>query len=82
MNASNTEITGMIAVHDDAVLNARLDYSIDTSDNKVTYTITCWWKRRNIVGKCPFGNFADASVFFDGLPAVSKLETVDAPNKN
>ena len=48
MNTSNTEITGMIAVHDDAALNARLDYSINIATNKVTYTITCWWKRRRV----------------------------------
>ena len=67
-------ITGMIAVYDDAVLNARLDYSLDTSNNRVTYTITCHWKRRNVIGKCPFRNYADASVYFDGLPAASRLE--------
>ena len=67
-------ITGMIAVYDDAVLNATLHYSIDTKTNKVTYTITCYWKRRNIRGVCPFRNFSDASVYFDGLPAVSKQE--------
>ena len=67
-------ITGMISVYDDAVLNARLDYSLNTSNNRVTYTITCYWKRRHIVGKCPFRNYADASVYFDGLPAASRLE--------
>lgn len=73
MNSRN-QITGMIAVYDDAVLNARLDYSLDTSNNRVTYTITCHWKRRNVIGKCPFRNYADASVYFDGLPAASRLE--------
>jgi hypothetical protein len=73
MNSRN-QITGMIAVHDDAILNARLDYAIDVATNKVTYTITCYWKRRNIRGVCPFRNFSDASVYFDGLPAVSKQE--------
>lgn len=73
MNSRN-QITGMIAVYDDAILNARLDYAIYVDTNNVTYTITCYWKRRNIVGKCPFRNFSDASVYFDGLPAVSKQE--------
>ena len=71
---SNKMITGMIAVHDDDALNARLDYAIDTSTNKVTYTIVCQWKLRHIYGKCPFANYADARLIFDGLPAVSKLE--------
>ena len=82
MNTSNTEITGMIAVHDDAMLNARLDYSIDVATNKVTYTITCWWKRRRVFGRCPFQDYTDARLIFDGLPAVVKLEAIDASAKN
>ena len=74
MNAEQTEIAGMIAVHDDAVLNARLDYAIDVATNKVTYTITCHWKRRHVYGKCPFRNFGDARLIFDGLPAVAQQE--------
>lgn len=73
MNNRN-QITGMIAVHDDAVLNARLDYSVDVATNKVTYTITCQWKRRHVYGKCPFANYADAQLYFDGLPAVAEQE--------
>lgn len=74
MNPEGTKITGMIAVHDDDALNARLDYAIDTSTNRATYTIACHWKRRHVYGKCPFANYADARLIFDGLPAVSKLE--------
>lgn len=75
------QITGMIAVHDDAALNARLDYSIDTSTDKVTYTITCQWKQRSIYRTVPFRNYRDASDIFDGLVAVSRSE-IDAGNKN
>lgn len=73
MNSRN-QITGMIAVYDDTVLNARLDYAIDTSTNRVTYTIACHWKRRNIFGKCPFDDYADARMFFDSLPTVAEQE--------
>jgi hypothetical protein len=74
MNIEQTKITGMIAVFDNAALNARLDYSLDTSSNEVIYTISCHWKCRNVYGKCPFRNYADASLYFDGLPAVAKQE--------
>ena len=74
MNTELTKITGMIAVFDDAALNARLDYEVDTFNNKVTYTITCYWKHQRVYGKCPFTNYADAQLYFDGLPAVAEQE--------
>ena len=72
MNRKN--ITGMIAVFDNAVLNARLDYAIDLKTNKVMYYITCNWKLRNVCGKCPFRNYKDAKVYFSGLPNAAELE--------
>lgn len=68
------QLTGMIAVYNDTVLNAQFSYTIDTSNNKVTYTITCYWKKRNIRGECPFKKYEDAALYFDGLPAVAKME--------
>lgn len=73
MNSKN-QITGMIAVHDDAALNARLDYAIDVATNNVTYTITCHWKLRKVYGKCPFADYTDARMLFDGLPTVAQQE--------
>ena len=76
-----TKITGMIAEFDNAALNARLDYEIDLATNKVLYTVTCHWKPlvrpkapNGVYGKCPFQNYADARLLFDGLPAVAKNE--------
>ena len=81
MNAEGTKITGMIAVFDDATLNARLDYEIDLATNKVTYFVACHWKPlvrpkapSGVYGRCPFRNYADARLLFDGLPAVAEQE--------
>lgn len=69
-------LSGIIAVHDDTALNARFSFAVNTNNNKVTYTITCYWKKRNIYGECPFNDYKDAALYFDGLPAVSKIEMV------
>ena len=74
MNPEGTKITGMIAVFDNAALNARLDYEIDLATNKVTYCVTCLWKSNGVYGKCPFKDYADARLLFDGLPAVAEKE--------
>lgn len=71
---NTNQLTGMIAVYNDTVLNAQFSYSVNTSNNKVTYTITCYWKKRNICGECPFNDYKDAALYFEGLPAVSKME--------
>lgn len=71
---NTNQLTGTIAVYNDTVLNAQFSYTIDTSNNKVTYTITCHWKKRNIRGECPFKKYDDAALYFEGLPAVAKME--------
>ena len=71
-------ITNMIAVFDDAVLNARLDYRIDLATDKVCYIITCHWKpqTRNcpngVFGKTEFRRYSDAAIIWGGLPNVAK----------
>jgi hypothetical protein len=70
------KISGTIAAHDDPVLYAQFAFTINTSNNKVTYTIICYWKKRNIRGECPFNNYKDAAIYFEGLPAVSQIEMV------
>jgi len=80
MNAEHTKITNTISVFDNAVLNARFEYEIDLVKNRVSYAIACYWKvkTRNspngIFGKCPFGKFADASLFFDGIMKYAETE--------
>jgi hypothetical protein len=71
---NTNQLTGTIAVYNDIVLNAQFSYTIETSNNNVTYTITCYWKKRNIRGKCPFKKYEDAALYFEGLPAVAKME--------
>ena len=71
---NTNQLSGMIAVYDDTALNARFSFAVNTSNNKVTYTITYYWKKRNIYGKCPFNDYKDAALYFEGLPAVSKME--------
>ena len=85
MNPEGTKITGMIAVFDNAALNARLDYEIDLATNKVTYYVTCCWKPlvrpkapSGVYGKCPFKKYTDAKMLFDGLPAVAEKELNEA----
>lgn len=73
---TNQQLSGMIAVYNDTVLNAQFSYSVNTSNNKVTYTITCYWKKRNIRGECPFNDYKDAAFYFSGLPSVSKMEMI------
>lgn len=79
MNTEQTKITGMVAVFNNAALNARLNYEIDLNTNKVKYYVICHWKpsrtRPNgVYGECPFRNYADARLLFDGLPAVAEQE--------
>jgi len=73
---NSEKISGIIAVHDDTVLNAQFSYTIDTTNNKVTYTITCYWKIRNVSGETSFKKYDDAKIFFDGLPAIAQMEMV------
>lgn len=73
MNDRN-QITGMIAVFDNAALNARFDYEIDLAKNKVAYTVTCHWKPNGVFGKCQFRKFAEAKMLFDGLPGIAENE--------
>lgn len=71
---NTNQLTGIIAVHDDTALNARFSFAVNTNNNKVTYTITCYWKKRNVYGECQFKKYGDAALYFEGLPAVSKIE--------
>lgn len=74
---NTNQLTGLISVYDDTVLNARFSYAIDTTNNKATYIITCYWKKRNVYGKCPpFKKYKDAALFFEGLPAIAQMEMV------
>ena len=73
-DATSVKISGFIAVHDDPVLNARFTFTINTSNNKVTYTVTAYWKKRNNRGECPFKKYNDAKDCFDGLPKVARME--------
>ena len=75
-DTNSVKISGLIAVHDDPALNARFAYTIDTSNNKVKYTITCYWKLRNVSGESSFKKYADAKIFFDGLPAIAQMEMI------
>ena len=74
MNTSQKKITGMIAVFDNAALNARLDYEIDLARNKVVYLMSYYWKARRIYGKSSFDDYKDAKVIWEGLPAVAEQE--------
>lgn len=77
---NSKEITGMIAVFDNAALNARFVYTIDLTTNKVTYVIACFWKLptpnnpNGVVGKCPFADYGEAAMFFDGLKPIAEAE--------
>lgn len=73
-DTNSVKISGLIAVHDDPALNARFDVTINTSNNKVTYTVTTYWKKRNIRGEVPFKKYNDAKDCFDGLPEVARME--------
>lgn len=75
-DTNSVKISGFIAVHDDPVLNARFAFTINTSNNKVKYTITCYWKLRNVSGESSFKKYADAKIFFDGLPAIAQMEMI------
>lgn len=61
MNAN--QLCGIIANYDNTALNAQFAYTIDTSNNKVKYTITCYWKLRNVSGESSFKKYADAKIF-------------------
>lgn len=71
---NSEKISGIIAVHDDPVLHAQFAFTINTSNNKVTYTVTCYWKKRTIRGECPFKKYNDAKDFYNGLPAIARAE--------
>ena len=71
---NSEKISGLIAVHDDPALNARFDVTMNASNNKVTYTVTSYWKKRNIRGECPFKKYNDAKDCFDGLSEVARME--------
>lgn len=73
---NSEKISGTIAAHDDPVLYAQFAFTIDTSNNKVKYTITCYWKLRNVSGESSFKKYADAKIFFDGLPAIAQMEMI------
>jgi hypothetical protein len=73
---NSVKISGTIAAHDDPVLYALFAFTINTSNNKVTYTVATYWKKRNIHGECPFKKYNDAKIFFDGLPAIAQMEMV------
>jgi hypothetical protein len=73
---NTNQLTGLIAIYNDTVLNARFSFAVNTKKNKVTYTITCYWKKRNIRGECSFNDYKDAALYFEGLPAISKIEMV------
>lgn len=75
MNPEGTKITGMIAVFDNAVLNARFDYEINLETNKVAYFISCHWKNTHAYGKCPFKKYEDAAILWSGLPNAAALES-------
>ena len=74
MNAN--QLCGIIANYDNTALNAQFAYTINTSNNKVKYTITCYWKLRNVSGESSFKKYADAKIFFDGLPAIAQMEMI------
>jgi hypothetical protein len=73
---NTNQLYGIIANYDNTALNARFAYTLDTSNNKVTYNITCYWKIRNVSGETSFKKYDDAKIFFDGLPAIAQMEMV------